>query len=100
MTELIVAVPALLTSTFEAVFRVSVLLAIVTVPSSKESPPAVWADPSVTVYALTASVPAAKTAVDPATHAPVAVDPVESAVQKVLVPHVPVGVAPAPAVAP
>ena len=74
--------------------------AIETVPSSIVIPEAVWSGETVTVYALDASPPAEKIALRPDVHAAVAAVPSKTVLQKLLVPHMPVGVAPAPAVAP
>ena len=70
-------------------------------PSSTVMPEVVWVPATVTANALVASVPALKTAALPEVHVVVAVVPAVLAVQSVAAPdQVPVGVAPAPAVAP
>ena len=71
-----------------------------TVPSSTVKEAAVWVPESVTLKELTASLPAEKTASEPETQAAGVAVPAEDVLQNALVPHVPVGVAPAPAVVP
>src|SRR5439155_16543678 len=73
----------------------------VTLPSSKLTAAAVCAPLTLTVKVPIASVPAEKTALLPADHAPVgATVPAALLLQKLFVPQVPAGVTPAPSAAP